>query len=301
MLIDIHTHFSRRRIDAPWVHEKYRFPCLEDMLVAMEAEGTDMAVILPIVSCECMTFPVPSQDALDVCAEYPDRFIPFCNVDGRMVRNSPEADFRPTLQYYKDKGCKGVGEYVTNLPFDDPLNMNVFKQVEEIGLPLTFHIAPKVGGHYGCYDDVGLPRLEKVLKECPKLTLLGHSQPFWAEIGADVTEESRNTYPKGKVTAGRLVQLMREYPNMHGDLSAGSGCNAITRDPEFGCAFMEEFQDRLYYGTDICNVPQENPIVPYFRKLKADKLISEQAYEKITWRNANRLLGLGLEQTTATG
>ena len=87
---------------------------------------------------------------------------------------------------------------------------------------------------------------------------------------------------------------MRKYPSLHGDLSAGSGFNAISRDPEFGYAFMEEFQDRLYWGTDIANVPQKLPIVDYFHKLKAEKLISQAAYEKITWQNANRLLKLGL-------
>jgi hypothetical protein len=112
----------------------------------------------------------------------------------------------------------------------------------------------------------------------------------------DVMRDSqrRTGYPKGKVKPGRVVELMRKYPNLHGDLSAGSGFNAISRDPEFGCAFMEEFQDRLYWATDIANDPQKVPIVDYFRKLKAEKLISAAAYEKITWRNTDRLLKLGL-------
>jgi predicted TIM-barrel fold metal-dependent hydrolase len=86
---------------------------------------------------------------------------------------------------------------------------------------------------------------------------------------------------------------MRKYPNLHGDLSAGSGFNAISRDPEFGCRFLEEFQDRLYWGTDTCEVAEQTPIVDYFRTLRAGKRISDAAYEKITWRNASRLLGLG--------
>ncbi|MFO7973232.1 MAG: amidohydrolase family protein, partial [Candidatus Hydrogenedentota bacterium] len=93
----------------------------------------------------------------------------------------------------------------------------------------------------------------------------------------------------------RLLELLRKYPNLLGDLSAGSGFGAISRDPEFGYGFMEEFQDRLFFGTDIANTPQELPIVPYFEKLKKELLISEEAYEKITWKNASRLLGLGLE------
>ena len=93
---------------------------------------------------------------------------------------------------------------------------------------------------------------------------------------------------------GRLVEIFRSCPNLYGDLSAGSGFNAISRDPAFGDAFLEEFQDRLLFGTDIASVPQELPVVDYFRRLRAEKRISEEAYEKITWKNADRLLGLGL-------
>jgi len=46
---------------------------------------------------------------------------------------------------------------------------------------------------------------------------------------------------------------------------------------------------------DIANVPQDLPIVDYFKTLEADELISDEVCEKITWRNANRLLDLGLE------
>jgi predicted TIM-barrel fold metal-dependent hydrolase len=53
---------------------------------------------------------------------------------------------------------------------------------------------------------------------------------------------------------------------------------------------MEEFQDRLYFGTDLAYIPQELPQVAYFRKLKDQKLISEAAYEKIAWKNAYKLL-----------
>ncbi len=57
---------------------------------------------------------------------------------------------------------------------------------------------------------------------------------------------------------------------------------------------MEEFQDRLYFGTDLANVPQQTPAVEYFQTLEDDKLIDPEAFEKITWRNAARLLKLNL-------
>jgi predicted TIM-barrel fold metal-dependent hydrolase len=128
------------------------------------------------------------------------------------------------------------------------------------------------------------------------LIFLGHSQVFWAEIGVLRNTEERGGYPRGAIEEeGRLVKLMRDYPNLCGDLSAGSGFNAISRDPDFGYRFLEEFQDRLYFGTDLANVPQSTPIVDYFAELKAKKLISEEAHAKITWRNAAVLLGIPAE------
>jgi len=292
MLIDIHVHaHRRRRVTRP---NGTRWTVPEELIRMMDESGIDKGCVLGAVSPECRYSFVAPEETLSICAEYPDRLIPFCALDPRMLTNSTRSDFRPLLETYKRMGCKGIGEYFPVLPFDDPLNMNFFKQVEEVGLPVTFHITPALGKEYGVYDELGLPRLEKVLKACPKLKLLGHSPPFWAEISADACDQDRRGYPERKVTPGRLITLMREYPNLYGDLSAGSGFVAISRDPEFGYGFMEEFADRLCFGTDIAMTPQDLPIVPYFRKLKEEKLIAEDAYEKITWRNANRLLGLGL-------
>ncbi len=234
-------------------------------------------------------------EVMEMAHKYPKRFIPFCSIDPRMMKNHISADFRPMLKYFKDSSFKGIGEYMPNLELDHPLNMNLFAQVEEIGdLPILFHLANTRDHNeqYGCYDDIGLPRLEKVLRSFPKQIFLAHSQVFWAEISSDVTEENRDGYPNGKVTEGRVTELMRKYPNLHGDLSAGSGYNAIARDLDFGLKFMEEFQDRLYFGTDIANVPQDLPQIPFFKRLKTEKLISKEAYEKISWRNAVNLFNL---------
>ena len=254
MLIDIHVHTSRTRgLARP---DGSRYPTPAELLDMMDAAGIDMAVLLSTVSPEWRYSFVVPEEVLSICAEFPDRLIPFASVDPRMLTNSVASDFGDMLEHYKRVGCRGIG------------------------------------GVYGCYDELGLPRLENVLRACPNLVLLGHSQPFWAEISSDVTEESRKGYPTGPVTPGRVVDLMRDYPNLHGDLSAGSGFNAISRDPDFGRQFLEEFQDRLYFGTDIASVSQQLPIVDYFREARRDGWISEMAYEKITWRNAARLLGL---------
>jgi len=290
-LIDIHTHTAFSRHPKVARANGTHYPSPEVMIEMMDKAGITKAVVLTTLSPECRYTIVTPEETLEICNLYPDRLIPFCNFDPRYLTNSVKANFLPLLEAYKELGCKGVGEYIPNIHLDDPLNLNFFGQVEEAELPLTFHLASQIGGYYGCVDEPGLPRLEKVLKMFPKLVFLGHSQVFWAEIGPLKNEAERNGYPKGPIPKeGRIVELMRRYPNLHGDLSAGSGFNAISRDPEFGYKFMEEFQDRLYFGTDIANVPQDLPIVPYFKKLKEEKLISPQAYEKIAWKNAFNLL-----------
>jgi hypothetical protein len=296
MLIDIHTHASMCRGFNRY--DGRRCPTPEELLEKLDAENIDMAVLLCAVSPEVCSVLTTPFEVMEIARRYPKRFIPFCGVDPRMVKNHVSADFRPMLNFFKESGCKGIGEFMPNMEFDHPLIMNLFSQVEEVGgLPILFHLANTLdhNGQYGCYDELGLPRLEKILKSFPKQIFWGHSQVFWSEISSDVTEETRCGYPKGKVTEGRICELMREYPNLHGDLSASSGYNAISRDLEFGLKFLEEFQDRLYFGTDIANVSQNTPLVPFFKRLKAEKLISEEAYEKIAWRNAAKLLNLKID------
>ncbi|HOX37047.1 MAG TPA: amidohydrolase family protein [Candidatus Brocadiia bacterium] len=290
-LIDIHVHTCPRPTTTRPNGQTYATP--EQLIERYDAIGVAMAVILPQANPECAHRRLSDDECLAICNEYPCRFIPFCNVDPRYLTNSPEADFSPLLNYYKERGCKGVGECAANLPFDDPLVLNLFKHCEACGMPLTFHVATQRGGMYGLIDELGLPRLERALAMFPGLIFLGHSQAFWSEISGDVTAQNRGGYPKGPIaTGGRVVELMRRYPNLHGDLSAGSGHNAVSRDPEFGCRFMNEFQDRLYFGTDICAPDTPTPLVGFLKEMLDSGGISREVYERIGWRNAEILLGL---------
>jgi predicted TIM-barrel fold metal-dependent hydrolase len=292
MLIDIHTHASLYRT-VPRRDGGF-FVTPDEIIEMLDGNGIDRAVVLPLVSPSMRTTLIPPEEVLEICRRHADRLIPFCNLDPRQEANAPDADFTRYFQIYKELGCKGVGEVTTNLYFDNPLVANLFRHCEAAGLPLTFHIAPQVGGYYGLVDDLHLPRLEATLQRFPGLRFLGHSQPFWAEISADVTEENRNSYPKGPVTPGRLIALFDRYPNLYGDMSAGSGFNAVSRDPEFGYNFMETYQDRLLFGTDIVHPDQELQLVEYLHSAVQQGKISKQAFAKIAWQNANRLLQLGI-------
>jgi len=295
MLVDIHVHTSALAPQGPTRPNGETYATPDELIGRYDARGIRLGVILPSVNPECSHLLTTNEEALGIVERHPGRFVAFCNLDPRFVTNSTDADLAPLLQHYRARGCRGVGEVCANLWFDNPLVVNLFRHCEASGLPVTFHVATRAGGTYGLIDDLGLPRLEKALARFPGLTFLGHSQAFWSEISGDVTEETRGGYPPGPVVpGGRIVELMRRYPNLHGDLSAGSGHNAVSRDPDFGYAFLEEFQDRLYFGTDICAPSNETPLVDFLADALREGRLSETAYEQIAWRNAARLLSLEL-------
>ncbi len=298
MLIDIHVH-CMRKISLPYCYGSEPMVWPERLLSMYDQAGIDMGVLLPCSIPDGMHFVQSNEDILDYAEAHPDRFIPFCNLDPRLLFNDPDANFSCLLDYYRERGCKGIGELTANLPFDDPRIRNLFRHAERNGFPVTIHIATRNGKTYGLIDQCGLPGLEAILQECPELRILGHSQAFWSHISGDVTEQTWGGYPTGKVApGGRIPELMRKYPNLLGDLSAGSGCNALTRDPDFACEFLDEFQDRLFFGTDVCRPCNEKDVLVMLRNFLADLLakgrLSASAYDKITHLNAIRLLGLSL-------
>lgn len=290
--IDIHVHTT----EATWISRlpEARFATPTELIEIYDLVGIEKGVILPNITVESDFHISSNYEIKNIVDKYPDRFAWFCNIDAHQGNNSPDTNFTPYLEVCKANGAKGVGEICTNLYFDDPLMLNLFKHCEACNMPVIFHIG-NMGGDFGIVDDIGLPTLEKALKACPNLKFLGHSQKFWAEISGDLTRELRRGYPTGKITpGGRVVELMRKYPNLCGDLSAGSGYNAVSRDPEFGYSFIEEFQDRLYYGTDISD-PRDiaAPMLKLASFLDDAVLrgkISQAAYEKVSRENALKLL-----------
>ena len=297
--IDIHAHASPNK-NFPPVFARGQFLINAYELVELyDKLNIEKGVLLPLISPESLSAPVTSFDCACLAEKYPDRLTWFCNVDPRGCGNRPDADFTPLLEYYKSLGAKGVGELTAQLYADDPYLDNFFSHCAACDMPVTIHIAPGFGGRYGIVDELGLPRLEKMLKKHKNLKILGHSQMFWTEISADVTAETRGGCLTGKVTEGRIAQLMRECENLYCDISAGSGSNAFMRDPEYTAKFIEEFSDRILYGCDICLVATANfafKFDAFLTKMRADGMISEENYYKIVRGNAIKLLKLEEEK-----
>ncbi len=204
-------------------------------------------------------------------------------------------DFSHLLEEYTARGCKGLGELLPKMDFDDPRCLNLYRQAGTFGLAVLFDMQDRPTG-YGLRDHFGLPRLDRALRLCPETIFIGHGPTFWAEISGEVPRDNRCGYPEGPVAPGGAVpRLMRKYPNLWADISAGSGDNALTRDPDFGVEFLDEFQDRLMFGSDSCKRSDVDSVwmtVDLIRDLRENRRLSEEAREKLKWRNATELLGL---------
>ena len=291
-MIDIHTHIGRfGRKDSPRVWK------VHELVRKMDKSGIEKSMVLPLHdSPHGYYIDSTTEDVLRETAKFPDRLIPFCQIDPRFGLNSVETDFLPLLSEYRDRGCRGAGEITANMYFDDPRVIRLMQQCGEAGLPVTFHAASCLGGCYGLVDDAGLPRLETLLKSANETIFVGHAFAFWSEISSRVEEETRGALPDFPVEqSGRTVALLRKYPNLYGDLAGSCGFNALTRSPDFGFEFLEEFQDKLLFGTDtmIYDMTDEiTPIIPYMKESFSTGKISKEAYEKITHLNAVRLFHL---------
>jgi len=297
MFIDIHAHAYRKH--PPFV---VQFCTADQVIERYDQAGIEKGVLLPIVSPE-IYLPQANEDILEMAERYPDRFIPFCNIDPRALTNSVDAPLDRLLRYYRNQGCKGLGEVMLNVPMMDPMVQNLFKHAQEVGLPVTFDGSDQVGGDFGLYDDPGLPQLEHTLQRFPKLIMLGHGPVFWAEIGRLETPAQRKTVfrpdgeqvgwqpPSGPIKEeGVVPKLFRRYPSLYGELS--DAAHALGRDPEYGPKFLTEFQDRLLFGTDICYFEMPFRTMDLLLEWRNAQKISEEVFRKVARENAVRLLGL---------
>lgn len=292
--IDIHAHCMAFPQYAPkYPDNGCTMPSAETLIDFYDRLGIERGVLLPIVSPEAQPTTMTSEACKFLADCHPDRFLWFCNVDPRAFDNRRDSNLGYLLEHYVSLGAKGVGELTSNLYTDDPRVDNLFSFCEEMGLPVTIHIAPAAEGYYGIIDELGLPRLEKMLKAHPRLMIFGHSQCFWSEIGEN-SEATRSSWGRGPVKPGRLVELMRRYENLYCDISARSGAYAMMRDRDHAARFIEEFSDRVMYGCDICAKVNTFPFEfrDFLDSMRASGEIGEESYRKLVRENAVRILNL---------
>jgi len=275
--IDMHVHLGQ-----PWAT---REPLTADILLRwMDEHDISHAVVLPLISPEAWYYPISTEWVLKETKPHRDRLLPFCDVDPRTGYLGGYKGVLDTLKRYVDAGAVGFGEHKCGTAIDDPRNLEVFRAVSDLELPVLFHMDNQRNT-----DRPGLPGLEKALQEAPGAQFIGHAQGWWASISGDVTADQMGIYPKTPVAPGGAIdRLMEKYPNIYGEFSAGSGANSLQRDPAFGREFLIRRADRLMFGTDYLTPDQNIPQFTLFDQFD----LPEDVQRKIFRGNAERLLGL---------
>jgi uncharacterized protein len=269
-LIDAHVHVTP--IDSP---TRNAFST-EQAIDWMDEHGVDQAVLLPLESPTSWSYPVPTWWILEEADRFPDRFIPFCVVAPQLVEQFGDGTIGEQIERYVEIGAQGLGELKAPMPFDDDRAQLVYDACAEHDLPVLFHM-----DGVNMTDEVGLPNLEAMLQAYPEVDFLGHGAGWWASVSGDL-DAVETVWPDGPVESGGAVpRLLEEYDNVYGELSGGSGWNALVRDPDFGQAFLEAYHDQLIFGTDKLAPDQT---VEQFDLFEQFELAPDQ-WENIRYRN----------------
>ena len=273
--VDVHTHLGQT-----W--NTTQPLTAEALLRWMDSNEVAQAIVLPLVSPESSSYPLTSDFVLAETAPHRDRLAPFCSIDPRTSFSGGRKGLVDMLKRYIDSGAKGFGEHKPGVKIDSPQNLALFAACADVKLPVLFHLDNERN-----VDAPGLPGLAKVLAATPDLPFIAHGPGWWASISAGVTQADLGGYPRGEVNAGGAIDtLMDRFPNLYGDLSAGSGANAIRRDLKFGRDFLIRRADRLMFGTDFLSPGQEVPQFALFDELD----LPDDVEAKIFRENARRVL-----------
>src|SRR5688500_15784000 len=234
--VDIHTHIGQT-----WNNVKEL--TAKGLLEFMDRHDIAQSVVLPLVSPESSGYLITVDFVLEQTKPHRDRLIPFCCIDPRTSYVGKRHGLKSMLQRWVDGGAKGFGEHKPGVPIDHPGNQDIYAVCGDLKLPIVFHL--EGGAMPRNLDEPGLPGLEAMLKAFPQTTFIGHGPGWWASISGDVTPQQLGGYAKSKVAPGGAIdRLMEAYPNIHGDLSAGSGFGALSRDPDFAKEFLVRRADR---------------------------------------------------------
>jgi predicted TIM-barrel fold metal-dependent hydrolase len=266
-VIDIHQHTN------------YSGRSDEELIRHQRAMGVTKTVLLPAGSKYGLAADAGGNDTVvAVARRLPTEYVFFANE----LPDIPEA--RSVIEKYLKIGGIGIGEQKFPVEADSPHIDGIAKIAEEYRVPVLLHFEFQ---HY----NLNFERFYKVLERHRNVNFIGHAQTWWCNIDRNCVQSEM--YPKTPVTPGGLTdRWLSDYPNMYGDLSAGSGLNSMLRDEDHARDFLKRHQDKLLFGSD-CNDRegggpkcQGTQTIAAIRRLAPDK----QAERKILYGNAKKLL-----------
>lgn len=266
-IIDIHQHTN------------YSGRNDEELIRHQREMGVSRTVLLPAGSQYGLAAGCGGNDTVvAIAGRLPREYVYFANE----LPDLPQT--RSVLEKYLKAGAIGIGEQKFPVDADSsPIDL-VAGIARDFRVPVLLHFEYQ---HY----NLNFERFYKVLDRHPNVNFIGHAQTWWSNI--DKNCDQATMYPKGPVTPGGLTdRWLSDYPNMYGDLSAGSGLNALTRDEDHAREFLKRHQDKLLFGSD-CSDRQAGSadclgvrIIAAVRRLAPDK----PAERKMFYGNASKLM-----------
>ncbi len=284
MVIDAHNHpdWHGHNLDR-FIENMNMYGIDKSWLLSWDVPDSEWDPYTTNVFSSLASSPVPFERCLYYKERYPDRFVlgysPDPRVPGALDR------LRSAHAIY---GVQVYGELKLRMMYDNLDAIRMFRLCGELSIPVLVHIDyefeetyryPRSNWWYGG----GIEPFERAVKLCPETKFIGHAPGFWAHISGD-DQFDKVHYPIGKVVpGGKLQEMFNAYPNLFCDISAGSGLNALNRDPEYAKEFLTEYSDRVLYARDrFDNAHQE-----FLRSLSLPKDIED----KLFYKNAEKIIG----------
>jgi len=274
------TSFAAETIIDIHQHTNYSGRSDEALIAHQQTMGITRTVLLPAGSRFGLEAQAHGNDSVfELARRHPDRFSFFANE----VPYDPEA--RQVIEKYLKLGAIGIGEQKFFVDCNSRTLDPVCELAQEYNVPLLLHF------QHERYN-VNFDGFHKVLARFPKVNFIGHAQTWWANIDARHVQET--LYPKWAVTRGGITdRYLSDYPNMYGDLSAGSGLNALLRDEGHAREFLKRHQDKLLYGSDCNDSVGQGPKCSGSQQIATLRRLAPAAVaRKILHGNAARLLRL---------
>ncbi len=176
---------------------------------------------------------VNSREILRLAKKYPEKIIPF-------VTLHPDDENKVALlERYRADGAMGLKLYTAHGAFYDRSllaeeMLPVYAWCEAKGFPLCWHV--NLGRYAGEFT--------RVLLKYPKLKII-------------VPHFGQGYYRPGGREMRILGEIMDMYPGVYTDCSFGTrrilvaGLESVSRNPGVFRAFIEKYQDRIMYGSDM--------------------------------------------------
>lgn len=222
-----------------------------------------------------------NEDCYAVSQKYPGEFT-FGSNEVPDLANAVEE-----IEKYLKLGAKVIGELKFGLDCDSKEMQRIYQLAQAYNVPVLMHWQFQM-------FNFNFERFPKMLEKYPKVNFIGHAQTWWANIDKNHNDQTV-LYPNTRVTPGGLTdRLLSDYPNMYGDMSAGSGLLSMTRDEDHARDFIRRHQDKLLYGSDCDDhigsgeKCQGSQTIAEIRKLSASKTIER----KLLYGNAKKLFRL---------